>query len=65
MDLLIHESVKADPQLMPKSLDEWCEALLYVARNTWANASGGDPEAWPFHPSVSSETGSNARQWET
>lgn len=53
--------VLGDPALMPKSLDEWCEALLYVARTAYERATGTPAH---LHSSVSYETGSNRAQWE-
>jgi hypothetical protein len=58
-----HERVLADPSAMPHSLDEWCEALLYVASRAWAQRTGRDEEEWEFEASVSYETGSNAAKW--
>jgi hypothetical protein len=48
---------------MPQSLDEWCEALLYVAPRAWASKTGRDEENWGFQASVSYETGSNSAKW--
>ena len=58
-----YDLVKADPSKMPKSLDEWCEALLYVAQQAWAAATGNDEEAWDHDAPVSYETGSNKANW--
>lgn len=58
-----YDSVKADPTKMPKSLDEWCESLLYVAQQAWVNATGKDEESWDHHAPVSYETGSNKAKW--
>ncbi|TMN20405.1 DUF4240 domain-containing protein [Pseudoxanthomonas sp. X-1] len=55
--------VKAKPENMPKSIDQWCESLLYVASNAWAARTGGDPEDWEFEASVSYESGSNESLW--
>jgi hypothetical protein len=48
--------VLADPTAMPTSPDEWCEGLRYVAREAWAERTGGDASEWPFEPSVSYES---------
>lgn len=37
-----YEATQANPQLMPKTLDGWCEALLYPQRNAWARLTGKD-----------------------
>jgi hypothetical protein len=58
-----YEAVKADPAKMPKSLDDWCEPLLYVAQMAWAEATGEDGESWGSQASVSYETGSNQDAW--
>lgn len=58
-----YESVKAAPSKMPKSLDEWCESLLYAAQHAWSIATGNGEETWDYHAPVSYETGSNAAQW--
>lgn len=55
--------VLKDPSAMPPSLDEWCEALLYVAPRAWAEKTGRDEDEWDFEASVSYETGSNAANW--
>lgn len=59
-----YEAVKADPTKMPKSLDHWCESLLYVAQRAWAAATGEDEESWDHQSPVSYETGSNKANWE-
>lgn len=58
-----YEAVLADPTAMPRTLDEWCEALIYVAQNAWAARTGGEPAAWGFHASVSYESYSNKAKW--
>jgi Protein of unknown function (DUF4240) len=58
-----YDAVRADPTKMPKSLDEWCESLLYVAPQAWAAATGNDEEAWDHDTPVSYETGSNKANW--
>jgi len=59
-----YDAVKADPTKMPKSLDEWCESLLYVSQRAWAVATGEDEESWDHQSPVSYETGSNSANWE-
>ena len=49
-----------EPARMPKSLDQWCEALLTVARTAYERVKG-EPAA--FNRSVSYESGSNRAQW--
>ena len=58
-----YDAVKADPAKMPKSLDEWCESLLYVAQRAWAAATGEDEESWDHDAPVSYETGCNKANW--
>ena len=58
-----YDEVKADPTKMPKSLDQWCESLLYVSQRAWAVATGEDEESWDHHAPVSYETGSNKANW--
>lgn len=58
-----YDALKADPSQMPKSLDEWCEPLLYVAQRAWASATGNNEEAWDHAAPVSYETGSNKANW--
>ena len=57
------EAVKADPTKMPKSIEQWCESLLYPHRIAWARINGVEPSEWPFSASVSYETASNPNQW--
>jgi hypothetical protein len=52
--------VLADPSKMPKSVVEWCEALLGVAGTAHERATG---RAADFDTTVSYETGSNRAQW--
>jgi Protein of unknown function (DUF4240) len=52
--------VVADPVLMPKSIDQWCEALLGVAATAHERVEGEPAE---FNTTVSYETGSNRAQW--
>lgn len=57
------ELVKADPSQMPKSIERWCETLLYPHREVWAEITGRDQSEWPFSASVSYETASNSSLW--
>jgi hypothetical protein len=57
------EAVKADPALMPKSIEQWCETLLYPHREAWAQITQRDSSEWPFVSSVSYESGSNSDLW--
>lgn len=57
------EAVKVDPARMPKSIEQWCESLLYPHREAWAHITGGDSSDWPFDSSVSYESGSNVDLW--
>lgn len=56
-----YESVKQDPKKMPKTLDEWCEPLLYVAERAWERSVR--QHKWNYSPSVSYESGSNSKGW--
>jgi hypothetical protein len=58
-----YEAVLADPTKMPRSLDQWCEALLSPHRYAWARLTGKGVSDWPFSPSVSYESGSNGELW--
>jgi len=58
-----YSRVKAAPEEMPKSLEQWCESLLYVAPNAWATKTGNDPSDWDFDATVSYESGSNETLW--
>jgi len=58
-----YEAVKADPRRMPKSIEQWCEALLYPHRAAWADQTGNDQGAWPYEATVSYESGSNEDLW--
>jgi hypothetical protein len=58
-----YEEVLSNPNLMPKSCDQWAESLLFVAGQAWAEASGNDEDDYEFFASVSYETGSNNEQW--
>jgi Protein of unknown function (DUF4240) len=54
-----YEKVLADPAAMPKTLEEWCEPLLFVGAKAWAELTGGDMDSWCPETSVSYESGSN------
>ena len=58
-----YNSVLANPKLMAKSEDMWCEALLYPHREIWAEKTGKDASDWTFEASVSYESGSNEELW--
>ncbi len=58
-----YEAVKSDPAKMSKSIDDWCESLLYAASCAWAQATGNDEEEWDHLSPVSYETGSNKSLW--
>jgi len=58
-----YEAALVNPAKMPKSLDHWCEPLLFVSQNAWAESTGNDPADWGYHASVSYETGSNKAAW--
>ncbi|SFV36831.1 DUF4240 domain-containing protein [Hyphomicrobium facile] len=55
-----YERVLRDPSLMPKSVEQWCEPLIFVARDVWRARTGRDLN---YAASVSFETGSNKSQW--
>ncbi len=52
-----YEKVLADPAQMPRTLEEWCEPLLFAGAKAWAELTGED--SWCPATSVSYETGSN------
>jgi hypothetical protein len=56
-----YRRVLADPTLVPKSVDHWCEALLNAASTALELSTGN---AGDFETTVSYETGSNSAQWE-
>jgi len=58
-----YQRVLGDPAVMPRSIEEWCEPLLYVARRAWAASTGKDEEDWEHEGPLSYETGSNAAKW--
>lgn len=55
--------VVADPTQMPKSVEQWCESLLYVAQRAWATKTGRAEEAWSHETPVSYESFSNKALW--
>ena len=55
-----YERVLRDPSLMPKFIEQWCEPLVFVARNVWRKRTGQDLN---YEASVSFETGANKSQW--
>jgi hypothetical protein len=56
-----YRSVLADPERMPKSLEQWCEGLLHVASKAHERLTGTEGD---FDTSVWWETGSNRSQWD-
>lgn len=58
-----YEATLKNPKLMPKTLDQWCEALLFPHRGVWASLRGMDESEWTFDASVSYESGSNEKLW--
>lgn len=58
-----YEAVRVHPERMPRSIEQWCESLLYVHRYTWETLTGRSASLWPFTPSVSYESGSNPALW--
>jgi hypothetical protein len=56
-----YRSVLAHPEQMPKTLEEWCEPLLYVGGTAHERLTGTEGD---FDTSVSWETGSNRAQWD-
>ncbi len=58
-----YEEVRSHPDQMPKSLQQWCEDLLYVHKYAWATLTGRSVSEWPFSPTVSYESGSNSALW--
>ena len=58
-----YEEILSRPERMPKTLDQWCEPLLGVAAQAWAQRAGRDPDDWDFESSLSYETGSNLAEW--
>ena len=58
-----YDATLSNPQMMPKTLDGWCESLLYAHRNAWARITGKDESEWNYDASVSYESGSNEELW--
>jgi len=58
-----YDEVRTHPERMPKSIDQWCESLLYVHKYAWEALTGRSASLWPFMPSVSYESGSNPTLW--
>jgi hypothetical protein len=58
-----YDAVKSDPTRMPKSIEQWCEAILYPHREAWAQVNSTSASEWPFFASVSYETASNSELW--
>ena len=56
----VYERTLSDPDLMPKTVDHWCEPLLYAATGAWEKRTG---EQLDFDTVVSFETGSNTSLW--
>jgi hypothetical protein len=57
-----YEAVLADPSKMPKTLDDWLEAILGVAHEAYEHKTGAE---WDYTARVSYETGSNGALWPT
>lgn len=55
-----YERTLRDPGLMPKTIDQWCEPLLYAARLAWQQKTG---EELDYETKVSFESGSNEALW--
>ena len=58
-----YEAVRCHPERMPKSIQQWCEPLLYVHKYAWESLTGRPASLWPFSPTVSYESGSNPALW--
>jgi hypothetical protein len=58
-----YESVRTHPERMPKTIGESCESLLYVHKYAWEKLTGLSASEWPYSPTVSYESGSNADLW--
>jgi len=56
----VYQRTREDPELMPKTLDRWCEPLLYGASRAWEVGHG---ERLELATKVSFETGSNRALW--
>ena len=55
-----YESVLSDSTRMPTGTDDWCESLLTVAEEAWADSRDVD---WDHVAEPSYETGSNRARW--
>lgn len=60
---VFYETTLANPAQMPKTLDQWCEALLYPHHRAWSKLTGSDEAEWTFDATVSYESGSNKALW--
>jgi len=58
-----YSTVLGDPNLMPKSSDQWAESLLYVAGQAWSEITGNDEDDYDCETTVSYESFSNDAQW--
>jgi hypothetical protein len=58
-----YEATLKKPKLMPKTLEQWFETLLYPHRKAWAKLTATEASEWPFQASVSYESGSNEDLW--
>jgi hypothetical protein len=58
-----YEKVLASHSAIPISLEQWFEPILSVAAESWAIATGCNPDDWEYCASVSYETGSNISLW--
>ena len=58
-----HAAVLANPSQMPQTAEEWCEALLYVAPEAWAERTDRDPADYDHVSQVSYERGANRARW--
>jgi hypothetical protein len=56
-----YERVLHDPTAFPKTLEEWCEPLLYAAHRAYEEKFG---EPFDYSAKHDMETGGNARGWE-
>lgn len=52
-----------NPNLMPKSSDNWAESLLYVTGQAWAAVTGNEEGEYDRDSTVSYESFSNKSQW--
>jgi hypothetical protein len=58
-----YETVRLHPERLPRSIDQWCEPLLYVYKYAWEKLTGRSASEWPHSPTVSYESGSNPDLW--